>query len=389
MKKTLVALAAVSAVSAFAQTTVMIDGYFDRGYTVVNNNDNGKNSKLVSSSAGTTTVGFSGVSELGSGLKIGFRVNTDWADVGGLTQDISTSAGIGATTTATAFPPQAGAFANSQNYIELISATAGTLRLGTPNNDTLTNAIAVASPAFSTGVGSAYSSSWSIHSGYGTGTTGFGGLVYKSTLGATSGGVRGIRQANTVKYISPSFNGLVVSYSMAPSNSNSGTSTVDTVGVTEIAGRYDNGPLTVMYTQLKYDVGSNTAPAYGSLAASKDNTHSLLGASYQVLPAVKLHAGFGGSTSSDTAIANSKSQQYGVTWNATPVVDVMAQKAKNSDGNATAYNRAMMGLGIDYKFSKTARAYLRWDSLKLADGAATVTAGDTIKRSAIGISTSF
>ena len=78
-----------------------------------------------------------------------------------------------------------------------------------------------------------------------------------------------------------------------------------------------------------------------------------------------------------------------MTWNATPVVDVMAQRAKNSDGNATTYNRAMMGLGIDYKFSKTARAYLRWDSLKLADGAATVTAGDTIKRSAIGISTSF
>ena len=377
--------------SAFAQTTVTIDGYIDRGYTVVNNNNNAKNTKLVSSSAGTTTFRFAGVSDLGAGLKMGFSVNTDWADVGGLTQDAdtATAGAAGTLTTATALTSQAGTFANSQSYIELISASAGTLRLGTPNNDTLTNATAVASPAFSTGIGSAYSSSWSIHSGYGTGTTGFGGLVYKSALGATSGGVRGIRQANTVKYISPSFNGFVVSYSMAPANSNSGTSTVDTVGVTELAGRYDNGPLTVMYTQLKYTVGDNTAPAYGGLAASKDNTHSLLGASYQVLPAVKLHAGYGGSTSSDSTIANSKSQQYGVTWNATQVIDVMAQKAKNSDGNTTAYNRSMMGLGIDYKFSKTARAYLRWDSLKLADGAASVTAGDTIKRSAIGISTSF
>ena len=382
--------------SAFAQTTVTIDGYIDRGYTVVNNNNNAKNTKLVSSSAGTTTFRFAGVTDLGAGMKMGFSVNTDWADVGGLTQDadsatVTAGSASGAAAVSTAFliPNQTGLFANSQSFVELISASAGTLRLGTPNNDTLTNAISVASPAFSTGIGSAYSSSWSIHSGYGTGTTGAGGIVVRSALGATSGGVRGIRQANTVKYISPSFNGLVVSYSMAPANSNSGTSTVDTVGVTEIAGRYDNGPLTVMYTQLKYDVGSNTAPAYGALAASKDTTHSLLGASYQVLPAVKLHAGYGGSTSIDSSIANSKSQQYGVTWNATPVVDVMAQRAKNSDGNATAYNRAMMGLGIDYKFSKTARAYLRWDSLKLADGAATVTAGDTIKRSAIGISTSF
>jgi len=269
-----------------------------------------------------------------------------------------------------------------------VSATAGTLRLGTPNNDILTNATAVASPAFSTGVGSAYSSSWSIHSGYGTGTTGFGGIVNKSSLGATSGGVRGIRQANTVKYISPSFNGLQVSYSVAPVNSNSGTSTVDTVGVTELAARYDNGPLTVMYTQLKYTVGDNTAPAYGSLTASATNTHSLLGASYQALSNVKLHAGWGGSTASADTIANSKSQQYGVTWNATGDIDVLAQRAKTTDNNTTAYNRSMYGIGVDYKLSKTTRAYFRMDNLQLnANG--TSTSGDTIKRSAVGISTSF
>jgi predicted porin len=374
-------------VSAFAQSTVTIDGYFDRGYTTVNNNNNAKNTKLVSSSAGTTTVGISGVSDLGGGMKVGFRVNTDWADVGGLTQDTDTTA----TSTVAGYlgaAGQAGTFANSQNYIELVSATAGTIRLGTPNNDILTNATSVASPSFSTGIGSAYSSSWSIHSGYGTGTSGYGGLVYKSSLGATSGGVRGIRQANTVKYISPSFNGLVVSYSVVPTNSNSGTSTVDTVGMTEIAARYSNGPLTVMYTQLKYTVGDNTAPAIGSLTASSDNTHSLLGASYQVLPVVKLHAGYGGSSSSSSSIANSKSQQYGVTWNATGNVDVMVQKAKVTDNNTTAYNRAMLGWGADYKLSKTTRAYIRWDSLKLNDGG-TSTSGDTIKRSAVGISTSF
>jgi len=69
-----------------------------------NNNNNAKNSKLVSSSAGTTTIGFSGVSDLGGGMKVGFRVNTDWADVGSLTQDTDVTAGFGNLTTAAAAP---------------------------------------------------------------------------------------------------------------------------------------------------------------------------------------------------------------------------------------------------------------------------------------------
>ena len=125
-----------------------------------------------------------------------------------------------------------------------------------------------------------------------------------------------------------------------------------------------------------------------SLRQLGSNTNSILGASYQVLPTVKLHAGFGESKASAATIANSKSQQYGVTWNATPVIDVMLQTAKVDDKNATAYDRKMVGFGVDYKFSKTARAYVRYDNLKLNDGG-TVTSGDTIKRTAVGISKSF
>ena len=61
MKKTLVALAALASVSAFAQSSVTIDGYFDRGYTVVDSSDATADSKSVASSAGTTTVRISGV----------------------------------------------------------------------------------------------------------------------------------------------------------------------------------------------------------------------------------------------------------------------------------------------------------------------------------------
>lgn len=363
-----------------------MDGYFDRGYTTTNNNNNAKDFKGISSSAGTTTIGIKGVQDLGGGLKAGFSVNTDWADIGGLTQDQDTAT-AGQVGTLLGTTTQAGTFANSQSFIELIDAKIGTLRLGSPNNDTLTNATSVASPAFSTGIGSAYSSSYSIHNGMGTGVTGAGGLVSLTALGDAKGGARGIRQANTVKYISPVFSGIQFSYSNAQANSNTGTSTTDTVGVTEVALRYTNGPVDVMYTTLEYKVGANTAPATGGLTANTSSKQDLLGASYQVLPSLKLHAGMGKSSASATTIANSTSSSYGVTY-VMGKFDVLAQVAKVDDKNATAYDRKMTGLGVNYNFSKTTRAYVRYDSLTL-NTAAPATSGNEIKRTAIGISQSF
>jgi predicted porin len=138
---------------------------------------------------------------------------------------------------------------------------------------------------------------------------------------------------------------------------------------------------------LKFEVGA-TAPANGGLTANTDNTQTLLAASYAVMPTLKLHAGFGESKASTTTIANSKSTQYGVTYTMGNI-DLMAQMASVDNKNATAFDRKMTGLGLNYNLSKTTRAYVRYDNLKLNDGAATAVAGDTIKRTAFGVSRSF
>jgi hypothetical protein len=164
MKKTLVAIAALAVVGVQAQT-VVLDGYIDRGYISTSNSLSAKNSKLIGSNAGTTTFGIKVREELSNDTSVGMSVNTDWADVAGLTQDLATVQN----TTA-----QSGGFANSQSFADLTSKSMGTLRLGTPNNFTLTNATGVASPSFSTGIGSSYSSGYSIANGLGTGTTGIG-----------------------------------------------------------------------------------------------------------------------------------------------------------------------------------------------------------------------
>jgi predicted porin len=388
MKKTLVAIAAMASVTAFAQSSVTIDGYIDRGFTTTNNTNDAKDFKGVSSSAGTTTIGIKGVEDLGSGMKVGFSVNTDWNDLGGLTSDGS-AIGTASVTFLTAsgnVASQTGAFANAQSFLEFSSTTFGTVRLGSPNNDILTTATSIASPAFSTGIGSTYSSSFSTHNGIGTGTTGYGGIPTVTTVGTTGGGARGIRQANTIKYISPNMNGITASYTNAEANSNSGTSTVDTVGVTEASLRYTNGPLDLMYSTLNYKVGSNTAPLVGSLTALTSNRHNLLGASYTVMPGFKLHYGAGSSSASVSTIADTSSIQMGVSYTLGQI-DFMAQTAKVNDKSTTNADRKMTGLGANYNLSKTTRVYYRMDDLNLS----TITAatGSSIKRSAIGISRSF
>jgi len=378
MKKTLVAIAALAAFGAQAQSSVTMEGYFDRGYTVTNNTNDAKDAKAVSSSAGTTSLRIKGSQDLGNGLSAGFLITTDFADLAGANQD---------STTPVASSIQTGGFNNSQSYLEVISQTLGKVQLGTVNNEILTATTAVAAPAFSTGVGSAYSSSWSTHDGYGTGVTGSGGIVTKTALGADKGGSRGIRQANTIKYVSPSFSGVTVAYGMAPKNSTAADGTVDTVGVTDMSLRYTAGPLDVMYASLKYDVGTGyAAPTNGSLTAGSTNTQTMLAATYAVLPTLKLHAGSGKSTASATSLANSSSTQFGATYTMGQFV-IMAQTAKVDDKNTTAYDRKMTGLGLDYNFSKTTRAYVRYDSLNL--NTATASSGSEIKRTAIGVSQSF
>jgi len=405
MKKSLVALAALAATASFAQVT--IDGYIDRGYLITNNSFNQADTRTIGSNAGTTTLGFKFRENVGGGIVIGGQLNTDWADFAGATQ----ATGVGTA--------QTGCFANSQSFAD-IAGPFGTVRLGAPNSFTLTNATAVAAPLYSTGVGSTYSSSFSIANGLGTGATGLAGTVGLATTTAAGAdaaagtGARSIRIANTVQYSSPVFNGFSAHIGITPQNNNvTGTTTSslsvgNTVGVKEYALRYTNGPIDAMYTNIKYEVGSagtaqNRFTAAGvastgvvtgtgsvttpsTLAANLSSTQSLLGATYTVMPTLKVHAGFGNFSSSNN-LSKGKSTQFGVTYTMGNI-DLMAQMAKVDDTSTTNTDRKMTGIGVNYNLSKTARVYLRADDINYSSNGVAFT-GSTLKRTAVGISKSF
>ena len=387
MKKTLVALAAVSAVSAFAQVT--IDGYMDRGYRALSNSNSTKNFKTVGSNAGTTTLGFKYFEDIGGGLNVGGQFNTDWADIGGASQ-----------TNGVALAQTSG-FANSQSFFKVTSATAGTLMMGTPNSFTLTNATAIASPEFSTGVGSTYSDNFSIANGLSTGATGYGGIVsaQAAITAAANTGARSIRIANSYQYVSPSISGVTFNYALTPQNNNrtADSGFKNTVGVTEFMLRYTNGPIDAAYSSIKYDVGANgintttLADAAGNAltqttVATQDNTQNLLGVKYQVLPSLKLNVGLGSFTSSSGTYQGS-SKTWGGTYT-TGALDFLAVFAKVDDTSSTNKDRTLTGLGVNYNLSKTSRVYYRYDSINWGSNVDAIS-GSTQKRTAIGVSKSF
>jgi len=169
MKKTLVALAALAATSAFAQVT--LTGYMDRAYTITDSTLNTADSKTIGSNAGTTGIVIAASEDLGGGMRAGASIATDWAEAGGLTQDGSNTSTATANTATGNIPTANGSFGNAQSFLFIQDAKLGTLRMGNVNNEVLTAVTGVGSP-FSTGVGSAYSSAFSVHDGYGTGTSG-------------------------------------------------------------------------------------------------------------------------------------------------------------------------------------------------------------------------
>ena len=400
----------MSAISAFAQSSVQITGYVDRGYTELKSSDATASTKTLGSSAGTTRIEFRGTEDVGGGKAIGWFVETDWSELGGASQ-----------TAALKVTSQSAGFANGESFISFADKTVGTLKLGAVNSLTFANATGVASPAFSTGVGSSYSTKFMTSNGISTGADGYGGQAQLQTTSATaaSTGSRSIRMANTINYVSPSFSGLTFGAAYAPQNDNvtANSGNGNTVGMKEFGLRYTQGPIDAALTSIKYTVGSNgtnqytltlgaagTAPSstssnsvtvankplYASaksLSAGLTNTVNTLGATYATpVAGLKLHAGLTNSSSSDD-LSKSTATQYGVTYT-TGAWDFMAQTIKVDDKSTTDTDRQNVAFGVNYNLSKTSRVYFRNEHIQYATNQAFY-AGNDLKRTALGISTAF
>jgi len=359
MKKTLVALAALAATSAFAQSTVTLSGNIDFAGASISGTQTLAKGQTVSTGVGTSStsvINLVAEEKITGGITITGKYGLDPRSLAIDSLSVY-NAGLNAASVGTIVAQSATGLARDEVFVG-IAGGFGNLRLGSPNSIGL-NSFQVASP-LGTGVGSGYT----------------GG----STAATMTNSFVQTRYSRSVRYDSPSFNGITVSALYAPGNDATGyvASNVATTllipnarTATEFGLRYAAGPLTVSYAYVEQAAGTLTANWYGTTSGAALNTTAfvktatnMLNASY-VMGATTVYAGWndGETLASTTSAVPTSGYRAGVK-HTMGAIDLMAsytqQKSTTSDVKAT-----VTGLRADYNFSKTAAAYVgyeNWDT---------------------------
>jgi predicted porin len=375
MKKTLIALAAVAATGAFAQSSVQIDGVMDAGYQAINYKG-GKVNGIGNNGSATSQINFRGTEDLGGGLKANFRVETDWNTVSnkGNTGSASSPVTLGNETVAAA-----STFGNGEIRVGLAGGF-GSIDAGAVNYNTLGTYLT--GQPFGTAIGSGFRT------------------FYVNDAQSTSQ----VRSDNSVKYTSPTFSGFNASLYYAGKQTKAvdttatataaavkqtsfgGLGAYDMQGTTEVGLNYANGPLAASFSSLKQDfkdVGTGTT----------DSTVNTLGANYAFGDA-KLF-GLYQTNKTNTNSVNNKAFSISGTYIMGAVV-LMAQAGDvKNDVNGT--KSKLVGLGADYNLSKRTAVYFRAESIDDKAGTvqaaltpATIKGTDTkFARTAVGIRHAF
>ncbi len=337
MKKTLIAVAALVATGAFAQSTVTISGVMDAGLLMTTTQNAAGTFDKANSFAGnpssTSAINIAGSEDLGGGMKANFFVETN-PDMGGAS-----------TTTA---------FGGGQRFVGL-SGGFGDIKMGSPNTATL-QVIGMSNP-YGTALGGGYSASFSRIGAAGTALA----------VGQEN---RSIRSPNAIRYDSPNMSGFAFSYNMAFGNNNAAGAVV-TAGVQTIGLTYSAGPLNAGFATSSIKNGGTGALATptaavftGSatavaLAAGTTLSYNALSANY-TFGATTVYAGYTTNKRSDNT-EDGSSTNLAAKYQASGALAVSGNLVKRKDALAAAANGSLFGLGLDYSLSKRTTAYGRYE----------------------------
>jgi predicted porin len=414
MKKTLVAIAALAAFGAQAQSSVTMYGIADVGY--VSKTHTGADGAQLSKVSGIgegynagNRIGFKGTEDLGAGKTAGFVIEqginltngqlfSSRAAAGGQQLDgVSATGGTGNNMPSGAYSTAT----NRQAFVSFADKAMGEVRAGYQYTALYTV---------------------STNSGYHLGSEQPGGDLAHGTLSnADFGGTR----ANGITYIAPTMGGVTLTVQKGAASgredveiaSPANGKTTDKNNRWSILANYTNGPLNASYahTSFKTETSAVTASvqdgtgkyttagstnifgAVTNLAAAdaknQDNKLDQLAGSYQ-LGAAKLTASYAKGQIRDSLVAansaDTKAQQIGGEYAfgaARPfLVKGTGKITKLSDGSTT-FDAKSTQFGVRYDLSKRTVAYVI--SGKVTDDAATSTTIKERKGTAIGLFHSF
>jgi predicted porin len=401
MKKTLIAVAALVATGAFAQSTVQIDGLVDVGLT----NQNIKGAAVVGfdrGMSGTTQFNLRGNSDLGGGMNATFRVETDFnpaqnsANTGFGTNISNGVYTANTAATANAINPGGGGTFGNGELTAGLNGSFGNVRIGAPNALGLDAA----------GTIQPFGTAWS--GGYGV------TVRAKGVTSSAAASSAGVRYDNSIRYDSPVFaGGLIASYVGRKQNvsasalGNSQYSTTLGVqqqsGVSELGLRYSAGPLNAVLSRVSEDARNVTGCAYKvpttdtTLTCSIGNLATLttLGANYN-LGAVTVYGGLQYTKATDpTSVLKADQNSINLAAKyAFGVNTVLASYGRQND-SIKSLSTTNFGLGYEYALSKTTSLVARFQryndnaGIFSTTGLATVTGNTTVTRMGMGFRTAF
>lgn len=349
MQKKIIALAVAGLLSgaAFAQTNVTISGVLDVGAFNAKAQNKETSTNAGYNGTATSNIAFRAQEDLGGGMKAGMFIETDIRG--------------------------AGAMADYQRYV-FVNGGWGELSLGQRTNFSATTGL-VAQP-FGTTMGGGYSSAFGRLRG--------GGFEGTGNYSATTG--RDVRANGSIRYDSPNFAGFTAGLSWKPENDSTNETTASN-GHFNLGLNYANGPIRVSYAYAKITNATAAVPltttwvdadadgvidageftnSGGTSAYDSSIKHNLLAANYTI-GAFTVYGGYTTSKADRTNAAalndDSRSWNIAAKWAATGNIDLMANYLKDNDKTSNNDDRKLIGLGMDYKFSKRTAAYLRYEKL--------------------------
>ena len=375
MKKTLIALAALAATGAFAQSSVTMYGNVDIATgTSVLKASNGTKDTITGVVDGTqmpNRVGFRGVEDLGGGLKAGFVLEQGISPVSSNGWNLRTATSANQT-------PNGGGFASSTMRAgnAYVSGGFGEVRIGTQNR----SAYSVSSKS----IVLAESFGGEGHTLAGTRTT---GIAYTSpafsgmTVQIQTGGAHGDR--TTVETVADNSSGLKVN-----------KTTVNAISL-----NYNNGPV---WAGVAYETtatekvanGAATTNAYGgavapgSAVAARDEKLTAIGASYD-LGMAKVNFTRVQRDQASAGKANSNNLSVTVPVGNVELAALKTMQKATSTAGATTQDISGYQVGAKYNLSKRTNVYVFKGNDKDTGSSVTATTLADRTRTVLGVQHSF
>jgi predicted porin len=336
MKKTLVALAALAAASAFAQSTVGIKGTFDPSIrnqvTTYGDGAVRSTSGLANNVQGTSQVTFFGTEDIGGGLKANFLLENDFD----ATTDAKSNWG--------------NATNGGETYVGL-SGNFGDFKLGAPNSPSLDVS---GRSSFGTKIGS----------GFGT------------TMGTAVQGLGHVRENNQVVYTSPTFNGVTLKFATTGKTTTGAGANLNGAAASAANNKQDlgltyvNGPLKAVIANYKQEAKYKQTHGYvaytmGNLTATygfnNDERLAAQSAVAYVAAAAAATSPYNAAVAATPALAAGKLSGSNV--NVAYVMGAttfMANVGKLDDKTSDNYDMKISAVGAKYELSPRTSLYARY-----------------------------